>query len=284
MIVNGTEDGPVINISSGCHGDEYEGGEAIRRIYREIDSEGFRGALIGVPVMNPLAFESGTRLSPVDYLNLNRVFPGKERGFLTERLAYLYINEVAKQADYIIDLHGGGNIQSLAPMAIYRDIGGDDTAKRAWELVRSTGIEIVWKGSGGWSGPIALEGQKIGIPAITVEFAGEGRAREEIIQKFEKLIKNVFRFYRMIDGRPTLPKKLRHFEGSFINSVNGGFYQQKVEILQEVKKGELLGTISNHFGEITERILCPFDGIVMSKRTFGSIEPCGWTLMVGKLQ
>jgi len=283
MVVNGAEDGPVFNISSGCHGDEYEGGEAIRRVYRSLNPAQFKGALLGVPAMNPLAFEAGHRLSPVDHLNLNRVFPGKERGFFTERLAYLYLNEVARKADYIIDLHGGGNIMTLAPMAIYRDLGGEDIAKRAYDLVRSTGIELVWKGSGGWSGPISLEGQKAGIPAITVEFAGEGRAREEIIQKFEKMINNVFKAFKMIEGNAELPEKVTHFEGTFISSICGGFYQQKVDLLQKVKQGELLATISNHYGETLEEVHAPFDGIVISRRTFGSIEPGGWTLMIGKI-
>jgi hypothetical protein len=283
MIVNGAEDGPVLNISSGCHGDEYEGGEAIRRIYRALDPKKLRGVFLGVPAMNPLAFEAGHRVSPVDYLNLNRVFPGKERGFFTERLAYLYLNEIARKADYIIDLHGGGNIMALAPMAIYRDIGGDEVAKRANDLVRSTGIELIWKGSGGWSGPISLEGQKAGVPAITVEMAGEGRAREEVIQKFEKMIDNVFRFFKMVKGKPELPKKVIHFEGTFISSISGGFYQQKVDLLDRVKQGNLLATISNHFGEIVEEIRAPFNGMVVSKRTFGSIEPGGWTLMIGKV-
>ena len=57
-----------MNVSSGCHGDEYEGGEAIRRIYRALDPKQFRGVFLGVPKLNPLAFEAGQRVSPVDPL------------------------------------------------------------------------------------------------------------------------------------------------------------------------------------------------------------------------
>lgn len=283
MIVNGAEDGPVVNVSSGCHGDEFEGGEAIRRTYRGLDPQKLRGAYIGVPVMNPLAFEAGQRVAHADHLNLNRVFPGKERGFYSERLAYVYMNEIAKRADYLIDCHGGGNIMGLAPIAIYRDIGGETVAQRAFNLVRSTGIEHIWKGSGGWSGPIAAEAQKAGVPAITVEFAGEGRAREQIVQRFETMLGNVLRFFKMVDGEPALPEKPIRFEGTFISAIHGGFYQQRVEILDRVKQGELCATVCNHFGEVVEEIRAPFDGMVMSRRTFGSIEPGGWTLMVGKL-
>jgi len=283
MIINGREDGPILNISGGCHGDEFEGMEAVRRIYRAIDPNELKGAIIGSPVVNTPALEVGQRCSYVDQYNLNRCFPGKENGFLTERFAYVYFNEVIRKADYVMDFHGGGNIMCLAPIAIYRDIGGENVAKKAEELVKATGIDLVWKGSGGWIGPISLEAQKIGIPAITVEVAGEARVRESVIQQFETMIYNVLSYFRMIQGEPDLPKKVQFFEGTFINCTNGGFYQQSVDLKEMVKKGDLLATICNVYGEVVEKIRAPFEGIVCSKRTFGTIEPGGWTLMIGKL-
>jgi len=75
------------------------------------------------PVVNYSAFEAGQRVSAYDLANLNRNFPGKKNGFFTQRLAHVYFDQVVRKADYIIDLHGGGNIMALAPMAIYREIG-----------------------------------------------------------------------------------------------------------------------------------------------------------------
>lgn len=283
MVVNGKEDGPIFNISGGCHGDEYDGMEAIRRVYRALDPLQFKGALIAVPVLNTIAFEAGQRISPFDHLNLNRVFPGKERGFITERLAYIYFNEVIKKADYVIDLHAGGIIMKLAPMAIYRDIGGPDVAKKAEKLIKSTGIDLVWKGSGGWTGPISLEAQKIGIPAITVEIGGEGRSTEHVTQQFEKLIYNAFKSFEMMEGEPELPEEIQHFEGNFISTISGGFYEQKVDLREMVKKNDLLATVCDFYGNIVEEIHAPYDGIVCSKRTLVAIEPGGWTLMLGRL-
>jgi uncharacterized protein len=283
MVVNGAQDGAVLNISGGCHGDEYEGMETVRRVYHSLEPKNLRGALIGVPIINTMAYEVGDRCTPFDGLNLNRCFPGKPQGFFTERLAYIYLNEVAKKADYVIDMHGGGNIMALAPMAIYRDDKNPEVAKRAENLVRSTGIQLVWKGSGGWTGPITLEAQRAGIPAITVEIAGEGRYREEVVSQFLKMIDNVLKAHNMIDGKPSLPSTVRNFEGTFINSVKGGFYKQSAEIQQEVKKGETIATISDYFGNVIEEIHAPYDGVVCSKRTFGLVEPGGWTAMIGKI-
>jgi len=282
MIVNGAGDGPVLNLSSGCHGDEYEGGEAIRRAYRGLDPRTLAGALLGVPVMNPLAFEAGARLSPTDHLNLNRAFPGKERGFYTERLAHLYLNEVVKRADCVADLHGGGNIMTLAPMTIYRDLGGEALAKQAYDLARSTGFEWLWRSGGGWTGPVVMEAQKAGIPAVTVEVEGEGRNRERVIRRFEEMIDTMLKFHQMIEGAPRLPEKVHHFEGTFMHTVTGGLYHQTAKLLERVTRGQVVATVSDYYGEVREEIVAPHDGIVMSQRTFGGVEPGGWTLMVGK--
>jgi predicted deacylase len=283
MIVNGTAPGPTLFLDSAVHGDEYEGSEAIRRLYRELNPARLKGAVIGVPIMNPLAFEAGTRVSPADGLNLNRCWPGRERGFFTERLA-ARIMEVAKKADYALDCHGGGNIMSLAPVAIYRNIGGPAVARRARDLVRATGLDLVWVGSGGFANTFALEMQKAGIPASCVEIMGEGRAREEVTRQFHALFTNVMRWLKMVPGTPTLPKKVIEYEGTFINTIHGGFYQQTVELRQKVKRGQLCGTVSDFYGEVVEEIRAPYDGIVASKRTFGTLPPGGWTLMVGKIR
>jgi predicted deacylase len=283
MVVNGAKPGPTLFLDSAIHGDEYEGSEAIRRLYRELDPARLKGAVIGIPIMNPLAYEVGNRVSPPDTLNLNRCWPGKERGFFSERLAYC-IMQVAKQADYAIDCHGGGNIMALAPVAIYRDIGGSAVAQRARELVRATGLDLVWMGAGGFANTFALEMQKIGIPSTCVEIIGEGRAREEVTWQFFGLFRSVMQWLKMIPGTPKLPKKVIEFEGTFISAIHGGFYQQIVELKQMVKRGQLCGTVSDFYGEILEEIRAPHDGIVASKRTFGTLPPGGWTLMVGKVR
>jgi hypothetical protein len=283
MVVNGARPGPTLFVDSAVHGDEYEGSEAIRRLYRELDPAQLKGAVIGVPIMNPLAYEAGLRISPPDTLNLNRCWPGRERGFFTEQLAYR-IMEVARQADYAIDCHGGGNIMALAPVAIYRNVGSPKTARRARELVRATGLDLVWMGSGGFAATFALEMQKAGIPATCVEILGEGRAREEVTRQFHGLFRNVMQWLKMIPGTPKLPKKVIEFEGTFIHAVHGGFYQQTVELRRRVRQGQLCGTISDFYGEVLEEIRAPHDGIVASKRTFGTLPPGGWTLMVGKLR
>lgn len=88
-----------------------------------------------------------------------------------------------------------------------------------------------------------LEAQKAGIPAITVEMAGVGRALKGIIRRFETMIGNILAFFQMAPGESKLPEKLIHFEGTFINTVYGGFNQQQAEVLGRVQLGQSCATV-----------------------------------------
>jgi len=284
MVVNGVGEGPVLNISSGCHGDEYEGGEAIRRVWRSLDPKILKGVFLGVPVINVLAFESGTRASWIDHLNINRVFPGNPGGFITERVANVYLNEVVLKANMVVDLHGGGDIQAMANQVIFRDSPGEvDVIERELELAKATGFDLIWKGSGGWGGTVTVEALKRGIPAVTAEAKGEGRCMESVVKEFEKLISNVLKSYKLIEGTPELPARYTIFQGQFIHCSKGGFYTQLVELKEKVKEGQALAVVTDLFGEVIETLKAPYDGIVCSKRTFPSVQPGDWGLMIGKV-
>jgi len=284
MVVNGMGEGPVLNISSGCHGDEYEGGEAVRRTWKSLDPKTLKGIFLGVPVINVLAFESGMRASWIDHLNINRVFPGNPGGFITERVAHAYLNEVVSKANLVVDLHGGGNIQAMANQVIFRDSPGEpEVIKREMELAKATGFDFIWKGSGGWGGTVTIEALKRGIPAVTAEAKGEGRCEESVVKEFEKLISNVMKSYKMIEGKPDLPSKYVLFQGQFIHCSHGGFFRQLVELREKVKAGQALATVTDLFGEVIETLKAPYDGVVASKRTFPPVQPGEWGLMIGKV-
>jgi predicted deacylase len=76
LTVTGEEQGPVLVVTAGVHGDEYEGIEAIAEVYRRVTPSELRESLIMMPVCNMPAYEAGSRSSPIDGLNLARV---KER-------------------------------------------------------------------------------------------------------------------------------------------------------------------------------------------------------------
>src|SRR5512135_2579516 len=73
LVVIRNGDGPTLLLTGAVHGDEYEGPVALARLARTLTPESIRGRIVILPALNLPALVAGTRLSPVDGLNLNRV-------------------------------------------------------------------------------------------------------------------------------------------------------------------------------------------------------------------
>src|SRR4051812_44894450 len=86
LYVTGQQPGPTLVVTAAVHGDEYEGVETIPRIFRQVEPDALRGTLVMAPVCNMPAYETVQRGSPVDGLNLARVFPGDMNGTITQRI------------------------------------------------------------------------------------------------------------------------------------------------------------------------------------------------------
>ena len=121
------EGSPEILITAGIHGDEGPWGAwAIRKMLEGATLDELQGTIRIVPVANPLAMEADARGSPLDDLDLNRAFPGNPEGSHTERLADAITRHALRDADSVIDLHGGGSwcVNSFG----FQFPGGEDLA------------------------------------------------------------------------------------------------------------------------------------------------------------
>ena len=106
VVKNG--DGPTVLFTSGIHGDEYEGPVALGRVVQRLEPEAIAGTVIIIPCVNVPAFLNGTRLSPLDNLNLNRIFPGDALGSVSMVIAHYIDAILLPRANYQIDYHSGG--------------------------------------------------------------------------------------------------------------------------------------------------------------------------------
>ncbi|MBN1315157.1 MAG: succinylglutamate desuccinylase/aspartoacylase family protein [Anaerolineales bacterium] len=282
LVIRGKEDGPTVVISGGVHGDEYDGPRAIQNLWRTLQPEQIRGIWIGVPVVNPPAFSSGRRTSPIDGANMNRIFPGKADGFLSDRIAHCFFHNVVKTADFYLDLHAAGNAFTILPMVVYLET--DDTGFRDKEvaLAKAAGIEHLWKGTGVW--PSAhVAAVRHGIPAILAEIGQEGRCSPERLAIGERTILNVCKHAGMLQGQMHLPSQWTIVRGTFQQSANGGCFYPMAQVGDVVKAGETVGLIMDYYGDTLETITSPYDGIICSTRTFPSIRPGEWTAFVGRI-
>lgn len=115
VIANG--EGPTALLTGGNHGDEYEGPIALQQLAWQIDPAEVSGRVIIVPYMNYPAFRAGTRVSPIDAVNLNRAFPGRSDGSPSQKIANYFNDVLAPMADIVLDYHSGGKTLDFLPYA-----------------------------------------------------------------------------------------------------------------------------------------------------------------------
>ena len=115
VIKNG--DGPTALMTGANHGDEYEGPVALQNLAFSLKPEDITGRVIIIPYMNYPAFRAGTRTSPIDGGNMNRIFPGKADGTATQKIADYFENTLVPEADIVLDFHSGGKTLDFVPFA-----------------------------------------------------------------------------------------------------------------------------------------------------------------------
>src|SRR6267143_7089927 len=124
-VIRGIKPGPVLALIAGTHGYEYSPILAMQRFPAKVDPRELAGTIIVVHVANMPSFLGRTvYFSPVDGKNLNRVYPGRKDGTVSERIAYAITTEVIEKVDYVLDLHCGDGNESLRPY-VYQTVTGD---------------------------------------------------------------------------------------------------------------------------------------------------------------
>lgn len=282
LVVNGRHDGPVLVVDGAIHGDEPEGTLAIQQVARGLDPATLRGAFIGVPVMNVGAFEAMARGNPRDThtFDMNRIYPGKPEGFLTDRVAHAHHTEILRLADLEMSIHSGGNISYLAETIFTK---ANDT--KSEELGYAMGEEwpVLLETPHPVGSPMAAM-VAAGKPAITVELGGAATCMPQAFQHnadvLARAILNVCRHYGMIEGAPTYAQA--HWRGKqrVVQATASGMLEPVLHdrLKQPVAKGETLLRTVDLFGDLLEELKAPCDGTVFGMRTYPSITAGDWAL------
>ena len=283
MVVSGAGSGPRLGIIAGIHGDEYEGPEGLRRFLSRVDPATLSGTIIAALQANPLAHEMHSRAGAVDYLDLNRAFPGNPDGFLTERIADLLVREIVEKSDFLIDLHSGGLAYDLVPYVGFNSTPGQ-VGEASFALARSFGIEFLY-GSTPFPNVLRLEAAKRDIPAILVEVGGDGRLRMDLIPLVQRGLESAATHLGLLAGSsPSLPALNRVLKappgGEFVQSPTGGFLVSEVRLGDEVVQGQLLARLVDVFGSELARVEALVSGMVISYRTLPVTRTGDWTYAV----
>ena len=277
LYVTGTTAGPILIVTAAVHGDEYEGVEAIPRIFQQVQPDVLCGTLVMVPVCNMPAYEVGIRSSPIDGLNLARVFPGDPQGTITQRIAYWIAHKLLKPADFFIDLHSGGVDSNIPTMIGY--LHSDDAfGQQSQAAAKAFGAPVLW----GHPPPVA-PGRSVstatafGVPWLYTESPGGGRATPDDVACYIEGVLNVMKHLGMMPGQPQPRPMTHHLVGDgnldvIISAPAAGFFRPDVALLDEVNVGQRLGTIEDFFGHVAAEVTTERNGVVILLRRLPRVE------------
>ena len=278
-------EGPTVLLTSGVHGDEYEGQVTLTRLIRTLEPADVTGRIIILPMANYPAAKAGLRTSPVDELNMNRVFPGKHDGRLTEMLAHYVDTELTSRADYMLDLHSGGSSLMYLPTTILRDAANPpETQEKIDELGRVFGAPygFLFPAVQGMTGTNMRAAISRGVVVLATEMGGGGTVTPECLRICEAGTRRVLRHVGVWHGpveddeEPAVETRLLTAESweFFTYASEDGLFEPVVELGAEVENGQLAGLI--HTPETPWRAPTEmhFDatGLVVCKRIPGRVE------------
>lgn len=277
LYITGATGGPTLVVTAAVHGDEYEGVETIAKVFDLVEPAALRGALVMLPVCNMPAYEAAQRSSPIDGLNLARVFPGDPNGTITQRIAYWMTQKLFKHTDFYIDLHSGGIAYNIPTLIGYiRDEGPLGQASLA--AAQAFGAPVLW----GHPLPIAAgrtvsAATDLGIPSLYTEAPGGGYARPDDIACFTQGVINVMRHLGMLAGNSQPCPITHHLFGdgnldSVIDASVAGYFRAEVGLLTEVAKGQRLGVVQNFFGQTVQVVTADRPGIVIMLRRVHRVQ------------
>ena len=268
VIVHGAKAGPTLCLTAGIHAAEYPGIDAVLRTVGGLNPADLSGIVIAVPVVNTPMFRARAAfLSPIDGLNLNRTFPGKADGTISEVMAHVLLNEVAGRANFHIDCHGGDLPEILLPYSGYAMTGNREVDELGEAMARIYSPRIVALYREGTAlpptnGSFTRENARRGIASILAESGSAGGLDPADVQTHTHGIQNVMRFLKMLPGEPVVRGKRMMATGQFVvGARRGGLLRLAIGIGDEIKKGQKIADVCDVFGNIVEEIVSPADGI-----------------------
>lgn len=245
-------EGPQLIITGGCHGDELEGPIVARRLVEWLPEAQTCGRVIVVPVLNPPAVQARSRNTPVDGLNLNRVFPGRADGSVTERIADAVSRILLPMADTVFDLHSFGPLWDFPPASTTHPISDPDLMAKTVRMAEAFKLPmtLVWEhpGSPGMFDTLAQHQGKVFVCA---EFGG-GTVSFEALAIYEAGVRNALIALGLVEGKAEFPT-LRQQKSSQtletrrstdeLKSPARGIFEPRCSVLDEVKQGDLIGIL-----------------------------------------
>jgi predicted deacylase len=270
-IFHGSKPGPVLALVAGVHGTEYTPIIAGQRLAKSLNPVELSGTVILVQIANvPQFLGRSVYFGPVDRKNLNRVFPGRMDGTLSERIAYMLTNLIFKPSDYVVDIHCGDSNESLRPwVGYYGNHGTPEIISKSKEMAIAFDLPYIvssqWKASS-LSDSVYSTATSIflGKPSIDIEVGQLGETNPKEVLVVVDGIFNLMKHVKMLQGEVP-PKNSPFFieNRESIKSEYDGIFYPLVKAGDYVPAGMKLGKITDFYGNIIQEIEASQSSVVL---------------------
>ena len=275
-IKNGS--GPTALLSGGNHGDEYEGPIALHDLCSTVDAGDIQGRLLIIPGMNFPAVQAATRTSPIDRGNMNRIFPGRPDGSVTEKIADYFQRSLIPQADYVLDFHSGGKTLDFIPFAavhILEDKTQQSACVAAMDAFGAPYSMMMLEMDNVGMYDTAVEDQ--GKIFVTTELGGGGRVTVETVTIAKRGVRNFLVHAGILAGEiePAATVRLAIPEDDcFHISRFEGMFEPMVELGENATRGEPIGRVWSiaNTGRDPDRIVANRNGVLAGRHFPGLIK------------
>lgn len=274
--------GPTLLLTGGNHGDEYEGPVALMNLVRRMPAMELRGRLIVVPGLNLPALLNGSRTSPIDGANLNRVFPGARNGTLTEMIAHYADTELFPRADLVFDLHAGGLSTNYLPTLLASPPADAALRRRYRGVVEAFGApRVMLMDLLGEDRTYGAAVERHGIPFLCGEFGGHAVCSPEGLALVERGIQGMLGALDMCaaPAAPALharPRFLR-VDGAkhYAFAPCAGIFEPAFRLGDEIAAGQLAGRIHDPRQPLAPPVPVHFAGagLAICIRALARVEP-----------
>jgi len=277
--------GPTVLLTAGNHGDEYEGPVALIKLAGSITTREVSGRVIILPYMNYPAFRAGRRTSPIDQGNLNRTFPGKPDGTITQKIADYIQRHLLPLADFVLDIHSGGRTLDFLPFAAVHVLDDKTQQARCLAAMQAFGapysMTMLELDSVGMF-DTAVE--SMGKVFVTTELGGGGSATANTIGIAERGVRGLLVHAGVLEGEPQRVDSilLDMPDGNcFTTCLSDGLLEMCKDLGDTVVAGELLAQVHDATQTGMPAIAyCANRSGVLAARHFPGLIGCGDTLAV----
>ena len=267
--------GKRVAVVSGIHGDELEGQyvcyETVRRIK---ERPGLLDGTVDIyPALNPIGITVASRKIPKLDMDMNRMFPGDEKGAVFERVAAAIIQDLAG-ADLCIDVHASNRFVKEIPQVRLCE----EFSEQLISYARHMNVDMVWTNATETvhEATLAHSMNCIGVPTLVVEMGLGMRVNRSYGRQ---VVEGIFNLLYELGIWKEQPKNIQYpvlstdGEVEFIRADCSGVFIPSIEHNHFVKKGDKIGEIITPIeGTVEREIIARKDGLVFTLREYPMVS------------